>query len=114
MTHRMKWAGEGEEEDDDSDEEIDDEGAAQLSKFNTGNYCKDLWTGQAVHRKFQGFKFVQTGGEKDTKKELKDYAMLWGEMPENQGGVIEGMGIGAGLEDEFPGGEDEEEPMVIG
>lgn len=100
VTHRMKWAGDGDEDSDSEDEEGEGEkNGAQLSKYNPDNYAKVLWSGSALHRKFQGFKFLQSFAEKDAKQILKDYSHLYGEAVATVGGGASGLVSFVGADD---------------
>ncbi|GMI18360.1 hypothetical protein TrLO_g7903 [Triparma laevis f. longispina] len=100
VTHRMKWAGDGDEDSDSEDEEGEGEkNGSQLSKYNPDNYAKVLWSGSALHRKFQGFKFLQSFAEKDAKQILKDYSHLYGEAVATVGGGASGLVSFVGADD---------------
>ncbi|GMH63771.1 hypothetical protein TrST_g12045 [Triparma strigata] len=100
ITHRMKWSGDGDEDSDSEEEELEEgRNGVQLSKYNPNNYAKVLWSGSALHRKFQGFKFLQSFSEKEAKQHLKDYSHLYGEAVATVGGGASSLVSFVGAED---------------
>lgn len=96
----MKWSGDGDEDSDSEEEELEEgRNGVQLSKYNPNNYAKVLWSGSALHRKFQGFKFLQSFSEKEAKQHLKDYSHLYGEAVATVGGGVSSLVSFVGAED---------------